>query len=168
MEELPFNQECTICQELINYDDEIMRCRNPEHDHIFHDECATSWLLRGHNTCPTCREILTDNPPSIYPTPNQHFSEFVPNYDYLEGRSWYVNDNNLQNLLSPSINAIISSQNPYGFSMCGMVIKKRVCDTQRPMRGMIPWKRPAYPDSFTMCLKVCTNDLAGSPFAALL
>ena len=99
MEELPFNQECTICQELINYDDEIMRCRNPEHDHIFHDECATSWLLRGHNTCPTCREILTDNPPSIYPTPNQHFSEFVPNYDYLEGRSWYVNDNNLQNLL---------------------------------------------------------------------
>jgi hypothetical protein len=101
---LPFNQECQICQELINYDDEIMRCQNPEHDHIFHEECATTWLLRGSNTCPTCREILTNEPPSINPTLNRHFSEFVPYYDYLEGRSWYINDINLQNLYITSYN----------------------------------------------------------------
>ena len=76
--------------------------------------------------------------------------------------------NNLQKNFHPKITAVVLSQNPYGFSMFGMVTKKRVWDTHRPMRGMIPWKRPTYPDSFTMCLKVCTNDLGGSPFAALL
>jgi hypothetical protein len=99
MDELPFNQECKICQELINAADEIMRCQNPEHDHIFHRECAITWLIRGSNTCPTCRDILTNEPPSINPTLNSHFSEFVPHYDYLEGRSWYLNDINLQNLV---------------------------------------------------------------------
>ena len=99
MDELPFNQECQICQELINHNDEIMRCRNSEHDHIFHHECANTWLLRGSNTCPTCREILTNEPPSVYPTINRPLSEFVDRYDYLEGRSWYVDDVNLQNLL---------------------------------------------------------------------
>jgi hypothetical protein len=96
---LPFNQECQICQELINSEDDIMRCQNQDHDHIFHHECATTWIMRGSNTCPTCREILTNEPPSVYPTMNRHFSEFIDRYDYLEGRSWYVDDPNLQNLL---------------------------------------------------------------------
>lgn len=99
MDELPFNQECQICQELINHDHQIMRCQNLEHDHIFHHECASTWLMRGSNTCPTCREILTNEPPSVYPTINRPLSEFVNRYDYLEGRSWYVDDVNLQNLL---------------------------------------------------------------------
>jgi len=128
---LPFNQECQICQELINIEDQIQRCQNPDYDHIFHHHCAQSWIIRGSNTCPTCRYVLSNEPPSLYPIVNRHFSEFVPNYDYLLTRSWYLNDPSLKILLEKVVsygfgNRIDTMNNDFRYQLLDFYFEKNI------------------------------------------
>ena len=46
---------CIICTEGFNIGDVVMRL--PHCGHVFHEECALSWLTK-HNTCPYCRREL--------------------------------------------------------------------------------------------------------------
>jgi len=59
-------KDCAICQEDYKENDRMvtMPC-----DHLFHKECAITWL-NLHNTCPSCRKPLN------------HITE-KPSYDYF-------------------------------------------------------------------------------------
>ena len=49
-------KECPVCQENMQLSTKrcLLGC-----GHVFHHKCITPWL-RGHNTCPTCREVVTN------------------------------------------------------------------------------------------------------------
>lgn len=49
---------CSICQQTIEWDSIIRRINVCNHE--YHVNCIDQWLV-DHNTCPTCRRVLTPN-----------------------------------------------------------------------------------------------------------
>jgi len=49
---------CAIChdQMILNKDVSVLECV-----HQFHDKCLESMIQYGHNNCPICREVISDN-----------------------------------------------------------------------------------------------------------
>ena len=73
MENLPFGEECMICMELINAQDEYITCTNP-HRCIFHFRCINDWLQNNpaNSSCPLCRSApmaMPILPPFVLPSP---------------------------------------------------------------------------------------------------
>ncbi len=56
------NNECLICIDAFNEDDEIIKTHC---NHLFHCNCIKSWLCHESNKCPVCRIEIDKGTPSI-------------------------------------------------------------------------------------------------------
>ena len=56
--------ECVICIQTFQENDEISYSANPKCSHYFHYDCIAGWLIAKHSKCPTCRETYLLAPDS--------------------------------------------------------------------------------------------------------
>ena len=49
------NSECSICLADYIIGDKITYSANEQCTHTYHKDCLIQWLVKGHNSCPTCR-----------------------------------------------------------------------------------------------------------------
>lgn len=56
--------ECVICIQTFQENDEISYSANPKCSHYFHYDCIAGWLIAKHSKCPICRETYLLAPDS--------------------------------------------------------------------------------------------------------
>lgn len=49
------DDECCICMETYSPGEVICVAKTTECDHVFHQDCISSWLQKNHDCCPLCR-----------------------------------------------------------------------------------------------------------------
>ena len=45
---------CSICMEPFKFDDDVVKSKNVDCNHVFHMDCIFTWLMK-HDECPMCR-----------------------------------------------------------------------------------------------------------------
>jgi hypothetical protein len=48
---------CSICLSHFKPQQLVCESNNSSCQHIFHKDCMVDWLMKGHDTCPMCREV---------------------------------------------------------------------------------------------------------------
>jgi hypothetical protein len=48
---------CAICSSHFEPQQLVCESNNSSCQHVFHKDCMVDWLLKGHDTCPMCREV---------------------------------------------------------------------------------------------------------------
>jgi hypothetical protein len=48
---------CAICLSHFESQQLVCESNNSSCQHIFHKDCMVDWLMKGHDTCPMCREV---------------------------------------------------------------------------------------------------------------
>jgi hypothetical protein len=48
---------CAICLSHFEPQQLVCKSNNSLCQHVFHKDCMVDWLMKGHDTCPMCREV---------------------------------------------------------------------------------------------------------------
>jgi hypothetical protein len=48
---------CAICLSHFEPQQLVCESNNSACQHVFHKDCMVDWLMKGHHTCPMCREV---------------------------------------------------------------------------------------------------------------
>jgi hypothetical protein len=48
---------CAICLSHFKPQQVVCESNNSSCQHVFHKDCMVDWLMKGHDTCPMCREV---------------------------------------------------------------------------------------------------------------
>jgi hypothetical protein len=48
---------CSICLSHFEPQQLVCESNNSSCQHVFHKDCMVDWLMKGHDTCPMCREV---------------------------------------------------------------------------------------------------------------
>jgi hypothetical protein len=52
---------CAICLSHFEPQELVCESNNSSCQHVFHKDCMVDWLMKGHDTCPMCREVYLLN-----------------------------------------------------------------------------------------------------------
>lgn len=69
-------EECAICYTNMLHSQPRQTC-----GHRFHDRCIVRWFQTGHNTCPLCRSVLSEDTLSD----NEHDPTYTPPHEAAGG-----------------------------------------------------------------------------------